>query len=519
MTCLGIFAAGCLGLLADSVNSFYRNGAKRLVLLVVFTQIQLLLVLFLIKGDFAFKFYGTPNRNTGFLTYTSLNILLLAAAIASTTELLRKAAKILMLLGSILSLYGLAQSRGLEIFSYVNVYGSNVFSTLGNPNFQSAFMGITGSVIFTWISCKKNSNKVRILLFSMLLLCFYNIYLTSQQGYLSLTAGVISVILIHLWFSGRVILLKIVSMFTVIGTLLVVFAIFNLGPLASFIYQSSLQARNFYWNAATKMIISNPLFGVGLDGFGDHYYRFRSTSAVEFNKSLSSDTAHNVALDIGSSGGLPLLLLYLGFVVLTMFSIYKILSRAKEFDAVLVSLIAGWVAYTVQSLISVNQIGVGVWGWILSGLVIGYEINSREKPTLGRAGNFSAGNGAITELKPKQILSVFIAITVGFGVSLPPYVAATRFYNVLQSGNYELLIDSSFIKPNDRTRYFYAAQILAENKKELEAVEILRRATVLYPDYYQLWGLWASLPSASTQEIAQAKAEIRRLDPFNPELK
>jgi tetratricopeptide (TPR) repeat protein len=256
-----------------------------------------------------------------------------------------------------------------------------------------------------------------------------------------------------------------------------------------------------------------------LDGYGDHYLRYRSTSAVEFNKSLTSDSAHNVALDIGSSGGLPLLLLYLGLVVLTVFSIFKVLSRAKEFDVALVSLIAAWVAYIVQSLISVNQIGVGVWGWILSGLLIGYEVSSREKPTIGGKGKASTGRGTISELNPKQILSVFIAIIVGFGVSLPQYVAATRFYKVLQSGDFELLANSVFLGPYERTRYMYAAQILFENGKEPQAIEILRRAAVLYPDYYSIWNLWVAIPSATSKEIAQAKAELRRLDPFNPDLK
>jgi hypothetical protein len=379
-------------------------------------------------------------------------------------------------------------------------------------------MGISGSVIFTWLLVYENSYKMKVLLFSLFLLVLYNIYLTSQQGYLSLTAGVITVILIYLRINGKEILLKFISILTVVGILNVVFAIFNLGPLASFIYQTSLQARNFYWNSATKMIISNPFFGLGLDGFGDNYYRYRSSSAVEFNRSLSSDSAHNVALDIGSSGGLPLLLLYLGLVVLTVFSIFKILSRAKEFDVALVSLIAGWVAFTVQSLISVNQIGVGVWGWILSGLLIGYEISPREMPTLGRIGKASKDRGITSELKPKQILSVFIAIMVGFGVSLPPYVAATRFYKVLQSGDFELLEKGVFLKPNDRTRYIYAAQILFENKKEQQAIEILRRAAVLYPDYFELWKLWATIPSAAPTDVANAKAELKRLDPYNPGL-
>ena len=62
-------------------------------------------------------------------------------------------------------------------------------------------------------------------------------------------------------------------------------------------------------------------------------------------------------------------------------SIIRVVKRSERFDAYFVSLVGAWVAYQTQSFISINQIGLAIWGWILSGLIIGYEINTRVKDT------------------------------------------------------------------------------------------------------------------------------------------
>lgn len=139
-----------------------------------------------------------------------------------------------------------------------------------------------------------------------------------------------------------------------------------------------MQTRGFYWRAAVNMISHNPFFGVGMDGFGDWYRRARSPEIARINPGITSDTAHNIPLDIGSGGGLPLMILYLAIIGLALYSIIKVVKRKSEFDVMFSAVVAAWFAYQAQSLISINQLGLGVWGWSLTGLIIGYEIHSRE---------------------------------------------------------------------------------------------------------------------------------------------
>jgi hypothetical protein len=98
-------------------------------------------------------------------------------------------------------------------------------------------------------------------------------------------------------------------------------------------------------------------------------------------------------------------------------------------------------------------------------------------------------------------------------------MAANKYYKALQSGDGNVLYESAYLKPYDRIRFLYTAQILAENKLEDKAIQILSDASKLYPDSFEVWQRWSGIPSATPAQIAKAKAEMKRLDPFNPDLK
>jgi len=300
---------------------------------------------------------------------------------------------------------------------------------------------------------------------------------------------------------------------------LVLAGILNSGPLADLLYKSSLQARGFYWRAAVNMMIERPFFGVGLDGFGNWYRRSRTQAAAEFNAGIVSDTAHNIPLDIGSGGGIPFLILYLVILGLALSAIIRIINRSQDFDPIFASIVAGWVAYQAQSLISINQLGLGVWGWSLTGLLIGYELNTRDKSSNEKIKLSGKAVKKKEQIPASALLIAVVAGGIGTTVSLPPYMAADKYYKALQSGDGNILFESAYLKPYDRIRFLYTAQILAENKLEDKAIQILSDASKLYPDTFEVWQRWSGIPSATPAQIAKAKAEMKRLDPFNPDLK
>jgi O-antigen ligase len=516
LTILG-FVAG--GFAISRVDFLIAKRNRLLIVLVVLFLGQLLLVMAVDERTFAFKFYGTNSRNTGVLAYLGLTLLLFGSVVSASHVLIRRYSVVLVLAGFIAAVYGLFQYQGLDFYEFDNAYGTNVFGPFGNPNFQSAFMGISATTAMTWLVFSRITLLYKIFLAAFVSIALLNISRSSEQGYLTLAAGMSASIIVYLFATGKKTLGTGALTISLLGVFLIFLGVFNKGPSAELIYKSSLQARSFYWQAALKMISEHPLTGVGMDGFGDWYLRSRTQEVANFNAGISADTAHNIPLDIGSGGGIPLLLVYLGFVSLALISIVRLVKRSEGFDLIFTSIVGAWFAYQAQSLISINQLGLGVWGWTLTGLIIGYELNTRDKEKSEISEGVKKGRVKREQISALAVVSTFVFGGLGIAAAVPPYAAAGKFYKALQTGDAEVIQPAAYLEPHERSRFLYVARILVDNKLDERALVVLRDASKIYPDSFALWQIWASVPTASPSEVSKAKAEMKRLDPFNPDLK
>ena len=510
LTAVAFVAAG----LILSKREFLLDKRFRAPLIVIGAFIlQLILVLLVDNREMSIKFYGTTSRNTGFIAYLSLTFLLVASMASAGYQLIKRYVWALVIVGAVLALYGVAQFHGHDFYKFSNAYESNVFGSFGNPNFQSAFMGIVAATALTLAVFSLLKIYYKVALLALVIITMYNVSLSSQQGYLNFVAGFATAAIIYLFKQKKVVLGWAALALFGLGVILVLLGILDKGPLAQIIFKSSLQARNSYWRGAMNMIFDHPFFGVGMDGFGDWYRR--SWSGV----SGVTDTAHSIPLDIGASGGLFLLFLHLVIIGLALFSVIRAGKRKGEFDVYFAAIVAAWVAYQAQSLISINQLGVGVWGWSLTGLLIGYEIHTRESVPPKNQKSVLKGKAVKQKLSAGALVITFITSGIGLSIALPPYLAADKFYKALQSGDANVIQPAAYLEPYDRSRFTFVAQILQENKLEDRAIVVLRDASKIYPDSYEIWNRWAGIASASPNDIARAKAEMKRLDPFNPGLK
>lgn len=504
---------------AFSRVDFIKAKKNRPALLVIGIFISLLFFALVADSrDFASKFYGTSGRNTGFVAYLGLSFLFFSSVVSATKILLKRYVVALVGSGAVLGLYGVAQFKGFDFYQFDLGIGTKVFGSFGNSNFQSAFMGITAATAITLVVFSRIQVYFKVGLLVLSLLAIYNISLSSQQGYLNFAAGITAAAVVYLFQSRKLILAWITVAGSSIFAVLVGAGIFNLGPLAETIYKSSLQARGYYWRAAIKMMIDYPLFGVGMDSYGEWYRRSRPANYSSTNFLTVSDTAHSIPLDIGSNGGVLLFIAYLAIIALVALSILRVIRRSSEFDVVFTTIVAAWVAYQAQSLISINQIGLGVWGWSLSGLIIGYELNTRKEDL-----SADKKSGRFAKLPAQKVSALAVVITfvttgTGIAISLPPYLAADKFYKALQSGDANVIQPAAYLRPYDHFRFLYVAQILKQNQLEAQAIKVLSDASKIYPDSFEIWQLWSSIPLASPSDITQAKAEMKRLDPYNPNL-
>ena len=512
-----------LSLMAPALRSMYNSNYKTLAILITLFVFQIFLVMLFSGANITAQFLGRYQRHTGALAYISLVLLMLSASLVSEHAFIKRFIRITLIVGLILIVYGNFQHLGLEPFSYTNAYTVNApIGTFGNPNFQSAFMGMVGVVSFTMILNKsyKNSTRVGLGLVGIASLIVVDETL-STQGYLNFIAGLGVVVILWLFMTKRKNSGLAASGLGTFGALFLFLGLVNTGPLASLLNEGSLTARRIYWRTALNMMTDHPLFGVGMDEYGNWFSRSRPPD--DSASSFYADAAHNVFLDIASSGGFTLLAIYLTILGLVIVSIIRVVKRSERFDAYFVSLVGAWVAYQTQSFISINQIGLAIWGWVLSGLIIGYEINTRVKevdqsvPVKVKQQSRKVKSQA-QPLSSRIIISLCVGILVGSLVSGPIYFSNSRFYAAVKANDFEGVVSAAYLKPQDERRLFMLAGIYRNAKMDANAVEVLKGATATYPDSFDLWTLWLTIPTATPSEISYAKAQLKRLDPFNPDL-
>ena len=523
---LTFFSIIALSIMAPSVRWLFNSNFRVLLITLILFVLQIFLVFFFSGANFGGQFYGTFGRNTGGLAYISLGTICLGVSLVSDKDFLKKFVRLALIIGAILIFYGNIQYLGLEPFPFVNLYTINApTGTLGNSNFQSAFMGLIAVVSFTMTLNTAFKIHTRIMLLVMGFASIIVIYETlAKQGYLNFLAGVAAVAILWLFMKHRNKLALAVAGIVVVGGGLVFLGLINAGPLANLIYKSSLAARGYYWRAAIKMLTDHPFFGVGMDGFGAWYTRTRPEDYLANGFMTVSNSAHNVYLDIASSGGFPLIAAYFAILTLVIISIIKVVKRSTEFDVYFVAVVGAWVAYQIQAFVSINQIGLAIWGWVLSGLIIGYEINTRVSETsqsvsINRKHKGNKAKSSVQPLSSRSVISIFAGLIFGALVAIPPYYANASFFSAINSGDIKAIKAAAYLKPIDDRRLKNLAGILLNNKYDADAIVVIREAVVNYPDSYDFWNMWLTIPTASAGDLATVKAQLKRLDPFNPDFK
>jgi len=494
-------------------------GRFKLPLLVISGFVAWQIVVVAVSGGGLLQqVFGSNGRNTGFITYLAFSILIVGSMVASTRALLQPILTATLFVGVTSIVYGVAQASDADPFNWVNPY-SPVFGFLGNPNFQSSLLGILGSIVFAQLLSASVRIQIKSLYLVYLLLTFYVIKETaSQQGFLVLLIGATVAVGLFVHQKNRALTVTYLAL-SITGFVAVLIGTLNKGPLAEILYKDSVTYRGDYWRAGWKMTLENPIFGVGLDSYGDWYRRSRTIEAtLRRGPDITSNAAHNVYLDISSYGGFPLVLIYLTLMGMVVISSVKVIRRSPGFNASFVGLVSGWVAFQAQSIISINQIGLAIWGWVLSGLLIGYEINTRKSEEVieKRVGKKLE---KMVQASAGTSLALFVGLLIGALVGIPPYLASAKYKAALESSNAKAIQEAAYLWPLDASRMIQVSNTLNKNKLEAQGLDVALDASERFPDNYLVWSTLKAMNNASDEQKAEALAEMKRLDPLNPELK
>lgn len=508
-----------LGMLATNISSAVLNSYRLPLALISFFIFWLFVVFGFSSSEKLQQLFGVSGRNTGLITYLCFSIFFIVSLFASDLINIRKFVKACLIVGSVSIFYGVLQIYGIDPFPWQEIY-SPVIGFLGNPNFQSSLIGVLGVVIFTQLFSKSTSTKIKGMFCGYLLISLYVIFQTeSQQGFLVLLIGSATSLGVFLFNqSARIGFVYFLS--GLIGLVGMIFGILNKGPLATILYKDSVTYRGDYWRAGWNMTLENPIFGVGFDAYGEWYRRSRTLeAAIRRGPDIVSDAAHNVYIDISSSGGLPLLSGYIALMILVLVSSVKVLVREKSFNAGFVSLFAAWIAFQAQSIISINQIGLAIWGWVLAGLIVGYEINTRHIEKTDLEMKRKKKQTHIKQSSPSRVLGIVGGLSIGFLIGLPTFFSSAQHNIALGKTDIASVTEAAYIWPYEPFRIIQVAKTLNDNNVTTNALNVILFGTQKFPDNYAIWNTLSIMTSASPTQKSLALEQMKRLDPLNPNLR
>lgn len=428
-------------IISSILSGFYLldNNRKSELIVAKLVGIFLLsgLISAILSNNTTVAFFGDTMRKNGFISYLSLSIVLLTVANNCNLVTVGRLSNYLFFVTITLLLYGYLQSTGRDFVTWNNPYNSMIL-TSGNPNFSSALLAIFGTFLSIYLFRLKSKafKLVYVITLGCLILTIYRT--NSRQGLLAYIAA----ILIGIYFvlqkkyelKSRLYLIVVIILFSLalLGTQ-------KIGPLQSLLYKDSISARQYYWLAALRMIEDQPVFGVGLDNYGNYFNLYRELGYVkQYGFDVTSTNAHNVILQHFSTGGV---IFGSAYIVLHLYILRRVIKKLKaspkeDFIAIL-AVFCSWIAYHLVSLVSIDNLVVAIWGWIFSGLLLAI---TSDKVTSLNVGNTSM-------IKQSRKSTEILQIQLAFLFSICAFVLCSFLY---QSERLMFEIRSSF-NPQDTT--------------------------------------------------------------------
>ncbi|ASY14024.1 O-antigen ligase-like protein [Candidatus Planktophila dulcis] len=517
---LGSLAFGLLAMWTANKENFHGPSLKSPFTVVVFIFIGWSTVAALkSESPFSQNFYGVYGRNTGLLAYTSLAICALVLSRLKHLSSVEVITRGFLFAGIVNVIYCAWVGIFGDFIGWNNPYKA-ILGTFGNPNFISSFLGmfLTAASAF-FVTLNKRLKLAYFILAPILI--WELLEANSLQG---IVVAVVGVWLISsYWLYANFMKKLYATLFFAAGLGiggLGLLGVIGKGPLLAAMAQPTVALREQYWFAAWRMGTNHPIFGVGLDTYGDWYRRMRGEGAlINPGPNVVTNVAHNVYLDFLASGGFPLLASYVAITLIGGLSIIKVLRRRESFNPYFGAIAGLWATYHLQSLISINQIGLAIWGWIATGLLVSYskiksaELSSNMKAKSVKSENSQAFSPGIRG---------YVGLVVGALIAIPPLSADIKWMTALKAQNVESLEKSlagNYFTPLSSMRLAQAAQTLERSGLSDLAIKYARIGIIHNPNYDDAWETIYYMKLATTEEKAMARQKLIELDPLNGEWK
>jgi hypothetical protein len=223
---------------------------------------------------------------------------------------------------------------------------------------------------------------------------------------------------------------------------------------------------------------------------------------------------------------------------LVVYSAFLVFKRSNRFDPLFVTLLSIWFGFNAQLFISINQIGVAVWGWVTSGLLIGFGIIRLNPETEKLVVNDELKNKKALKkvlgeknLLPGSILKGAAGLIIGSTIGLPSYIGEARYFIEMSSGDPVRIQNAAYIWPKNEQHFMQVATSLRDNRTntsiarpELKpetipdysdlGVKVARDSVKFFPHSIYTYQLLRSFPGITAEEDLLTKQKMRELDPL-----
>jgi len=374
-----VLSGWLLGHIFNHYRKVYSHISRKefvfLVIPILFIVTQLWALFF--TDIFIVGLIGDTQRRNGFLSYFALTIVLIFCMTSVNYYYALRVLKSAIIVGIILCSYGLMQITGNDFVSWNNPYNSMI-ATVGNPNFAASLLALISIIALFSLFNNEFSKLYKTVAACQIFVSLYLIVVSqSRQGLLVISFAILFYFTVLIFMNFRN--FRIPVMFTLlVVTALAILGMLQIGPLSSLLYKSSVTVRGYYWRAAWEMFLDKPLTGVGLDRYGAYFKQFRESGyPLKYGFDITSSNAHNVYLQLFSTGGLFVGLTYLVLLALIFFAgIRNIQLTSGNSQRFNLMFLATWIGFQAQSLISIDNIGISIWGWLIGGCILGVNLNS-----------------------------------------------------------------------------------------------------------------------------------------------
>ncbi len=526
MFVLVLFGALVLGLSFPGILSSIKSasGSQKIGLSLIFLFATALLVSTIATDVMYTAIFGEYHRNNGAFSYLAMAILFAGSLITFSRQSSIRYFKFFALTGLLLTGYGFLQAAGKDPVGWKLDYNPFI-TTLGNPNFTSAFLGLAGIAILL-LAVETKDRKFQVLYVVGLLADLYILRRSgSIQGLFGFLVGATIIFVLKLWLINKK-FGQIGLILAAIGSTPVALAVFNVGPLASKLYQGTLRNRLDYWNAAIAMFKDHPLFGIGIDRFGEYYREYAVQNQVV--QGQITDNAHSVYMQILATGGLVLFIPYVALIACVTFIGLRAMFKASGDEKLLIGgILAIWLGTLAVNIVAIDNLGVAVWFWITGGVLLSVSANfESEKITLGKSKKSASGSRtAVTKAEFPYSSLLAGGLEILALVALLPILSASEAVKDLRA-NSNNLSASAYVaelnkqvsdnQSNPQNLILLADVALRQGEIEL-SYEINKRIRDLDPRSF--YGHY--LPALAYEALGQPddaisyREELLILDPWN----